>query len=125
MTGSVCDEGAVGMTAIVIEEGPEDVLAAHLSYAGIAFVRQAQPFLPRKFAVDFLIDAEPPLIVEVDGGIYRRDPSHSSINGILRDMTKQNLATLNGFRLLRFTGQQVRDGDALTMIEQVLEAGRD
>ena len=107
---------------VVIEQGPEDMLASHLSYAGIAFVRQAQPFPLRKFAVDFLIGD---LIVEIDGGIYRRDPSHSSITGILRDMTKQNLATLNGYRMLRFTGQQVEDGDALAMIEQVLETTRD
>lgn len=105
---------------IIINSGPEDALADQLSYAGIAFIRQYKPYPTRRFKVDFYIP-EARLIVEVDGGIHGYKPSHTSMSGILRDMTKTNLATLNGYRILRVTSTQAEDGEALTLIETVMK----
>jgi very-short-patch-repair endonuclease len=105
---------------IIISDGPEDSLADQLSYAGIEFIRQYKPYPSRRFKVDFYIP-HARLIIEVDGGIYAGRPSHSSATGIVRDMEKTNLATINGYRLLRVTSRQAEDGEALNLIEAVLK----
>ena len=104
---------------IIINDSPEDALADQLSYAGIEFVRQYKPYPSRRFKVDFYIPVAR-LIVEVDGGIHGYKPSHTSMSGILRDMTKTNLATINGYRILRVTSTQATDGEAFSMIEMVM-----
>ena len=46
--------------------------------------------------------------------------AHGSITGVLADIERLNTATLAGFRLLRFTPQAVKSGEALQLIERVL-----
>lgn len=113
------------MTTIVSTDGPEDELAQQLSYAGLTFERQFRFVPERQFRADFHLPFAgrlhgPGLLVEVEGGVYRRDVGHTSVKGILRDMTKTNLATLHGYRQLRVTSKQIESGEALTMIEQVI-----
>ena len=96
----------------------EDLLAFHLRAAGIEFVQQHAYAPPRKFRADFAFPYAR-LLVEVQGGVYSRK-AHGSITGVLADIERLNTATLAGFRLLRFTPQAVKSGEALQLIERVL-----
>jgi len=58
------------------------------------------------------------ILVEIDGNIYVKG-GHSSGGGIMRDITKTNLAATNGWTLLRFSTQMVNndmDGCIATLI---------
>ena len=58
--------------------------------------------------------------LEVDGGVWMRGKSgHSSGKGILRDMEKQNLAVVNGWRVLRLTPSQVCDGELTAWLKRL------
>jgi very-short-patch-repair endonuclease len=59
--------------------------------------------------------------VEIDGGIFSRG-AHGSISGILRDIDKHNLLVMCGWRVLRFTPTQVRQGEAIEMLKELLRA---
>ena len=105
----------------------EDSLAYALSIAGDPFTGFEQQFryVPgRKFAADFAWpDAR--LLVEVQGGIYSGE-AHGSISGIKADIERLNLATLNGYRLLRFIPPRAKDmdewiGETLATIEEALK----
>ena len=74
----------------------------------------------RKFRFDFAW-LEQRLLVEVNGGTYTQG-AHSTGRGIARDYEKANLAVLHGWRVLSFDGKAVKDGTAVEVIRQALEA---
>lgn len=96
----------------------EDLLAFQLRAAGIEFAQQYAYAPPRKFRADFAFPYAR-LLVEVQGGVYSRK-AHGSITGVLADIERLNVATLAGWRLLRFTPQAVQLGEALQLIERAL-----
>ena len=96
----------------------EDDFAFQLDAVGSAYERQYKAIPGRKFAFDFFIP--PSLLVEVQGGVYQYKPSHTSAGGIRRDAEKSNLAVLAGFKVLHFTSDMVRTGEAVRMIEEAL-----
>lgn len=59
------------------------------------------------------------LAVEVNGGEWS-DGRHSRGAGMAADYEKLNAATIAGWRVLQFTGSQVRDGTAINTIRQAL-----
>ena len=98
----------------------EDLLAFQLTAVGIEFARQYLYVPGRKFRADF---AHLPtrLLVHVDGGIFSRQ-AHGSVSGILADIERLNLGTLNGWRALRVTPQMVSSGEAYTLVERAIAA---
>ena len=96
----------------------EDLLAFQLRAAGIEFEREYFYARPRKFRADFSFP-EARLLAEIQGGVHSRR-AHGSITGVLADIERLNIATLAGWRLLRFTPQAVKSGEALQMIERAL-----
>lgn len=74
----------------------------------------------RKFRADFAYP-DMRLLIEVEGGTYGRG-GHSSHAGISRDVEKNNLAVINGWRVIRCTGEQVTNGMCILWIEQAVEA---
>lgn len=125
-------------------EQAEEHLALQLATSDrvrFAFVRQHQYVPGRQFKADI---AFPPvrLLIEVQGGIAegwrtRTDPvtkqkyrekargAHGSVEGVLRDNERLNLATLHGWAVLRFTPDEVASGAALTFIEGYLKSRED
>jgi very-short-patch-repair endonuclease len=83
-------------------------------------VREYQAITGRKFRFDFAW-LEHRLLVEVNGGTYTKG-AHSTGQGIARDYEKANLAVLQGWRVLTFDGKSVKDGTAVEVIRQALEA---
>ena len=77
--------------------------------------------LGRKWAADFAWP-DLKLIVEIEGGIHQRGGgAHSRPMGILRDMEKSNHAVLLGWRVLRFSTDEVKSGHALRFVERVMD----
>ncbi len=76
----------------------------------------------RKFRFDF---AWPGLkiAVEIEGGT-RQNGRHQRHEGFTNDTRKYNLATLHGWRVFRFTSEQVKSGEAIeTMITMMRSIG--
>ncbi len=61
------------------------------------------------------------LLVEVEGAIWSRGTSgHKGGTGITRDCEKANLATLRGWRCLRFVEKHIKSGEAVQVIAEAL-----
>jgi len=77
-------------------------------------------FLPgRKYRADFAYP-DVRLLIEVEGGVYGTG-GHSTGRGITRDIEKGNAAVLEGYRVIRCSGEHVTSGQCLTWIEHALE----
>jgi len=116
----------------------EDLLSVHLAELGLHFERQYAYAKGRRFKADFAVwqpwgvgnyrylipgQGYPGLrlaLIEVTGGIYSKQ-AHGSVTGVLKDNERLNQATLNGWKMLRFTPQQVESGEAKGMIEEALK----
>lgn len=96
----------------------EDLLATHLEELGEAFQRQYLYVPGRKYKADFAL-LQYKLLVEVQGGIYSKQ-AHGSVQGIIRDNERLNLASMLGWRVMRFTVQQVEWGHAKAAIRTAI-----
>ena len=99
----------------------EESLYFQLVDAGIdeGLVRELKAIEGRKFRVDFAWPSQM-LAVEVQGGIWTRG-RHIRPVGMVRDMEKFNLLTLDGWRVLLLTSQDVNGGRGLGMIQAALQ----
>ena len=70
----------------------------------------------RRWRIDWAWPAQK-LAVEIEGGIYSRG-RHVRGAGFQKDMEKYNALTLAGWRLLRFTPAQVKDGTAARIVQE-------
>ena len=61
------------------------------------------------------------LAIEVEGGIWIGG-RHTRASGFVKDMEKYNAAALAGWRVFRFTPQQVKRGEARAMVERALSS---
>ncbi|AUL97471.1 hypothetical protein FORC54_3326 [Vibrio vulnificus] len=55
----------------------------------------------------------------MEGGTWANG-RHTRGKGYAADCEKYNVAALEGWRVLRFTGDMIKSGDAITMIEEAL-----
>lgn len=98
----------------------EDHLLVSMRHAGFPEPEREYVFHPpRRFRLDFAWP-DRMLAVEVEGGIYRGG-GHTHVKDLKRDMEKGNLLALDGWRLLRFHGDQVRSGEAVDLIRRALD----
>lgn len=72
----------------------------------------------RKYRLDLAFPAQR-VGIEIEGGIWDSG-AHSRPKGILRDMEKGNLLVLSGWRVLRYTPDQVRQGEAIEGLKALL-----
>jgi very-short-patch-repair endonuclease len=75
----------------------------------------------RKYRLDLAFPKQK-VGIEINGGIWH-GKAHSSPLMILRDMEKGNLLILSGWRVLRYTPAQVKDGTAIWGLKALLCAG--
>lgn len=73
---------------------------------------------PRKWRFDYAWINQK-VAVEIEGGIWTRG-RHLRGSGFLGDMEKYNTATRQGWRVFRFTPQQLRKGEAQSFIKEIL-----
>jgi len=99
----------------------EALLSLHLRSAGLNPETEFRFHPPRRWRFDFaFIDQK--VAVECEGGTYSGG-RHTRGTGFALDCQKYNQASLDGWVLLRFTGDQIRSGEALAQIEQALSIG--
>lgn len=97
----------------------ERLLAVAIALTGLPAPQREYRFHPtRRWRIDFAWPAHR-LAVEIEGGIYRGG-AHTSVTGLKRDIEKGNALTMAGYRLLRFHGDQIKSGEAVTLIAQAL-----
>ncbi len=77
-------------------------------------VREFRFAPPRRWRADFYFPTHN-LIVECEGGIYRG--RHTSPTGYTNDAEKYTAASLDGFKVARFTSMQIRSGEAIKVLE--------
>lgn len=93
-----------------------EVLILHILAADLPKPTLEYRFYPkRRWRFDFAWP-DLKLALEIEGGswVYGR---HNRPQGFLDDMEKYNAATLLGWKLLRFTPQQIQDGLAIEVLE--------
>lgn len=91
--------------------------------AGLPVPVAEYPFakaIERQWRFDFAWPAQQ-LALEIDGGGFVRGRHHRPV-GFAEDCCKLNSAVILGWRVLRVTPQQVRDGTALDFVERALAA---
>jgi len=102
----------------------ETLLAVQLEQAGIPFEREYRFHPVRKWRADFNVwrhywHTKGDVLVEIDGGAFIAG-RHSRGTGVEKDAEKQSAAAILGYRVLRCTPRQVKDGTALEWIKQAL-----
>jgi very-short-patch-repair endonuclease len=97
----------------------EDLFSFQLDAAGLTgYVREFAAIPGRKFRFDFCFSEER-LLIEINGGTYNGG-AHGRGVGINRDYEKNNLAQIEGWRVLSFDTNMVKSGEALNVTEQIL-----
>ena len=100
------------------ESPGEAAFAFHLKCRKIDAVREYEFWVGRKWRFDFCIpDAK--IAIEIEGGIYNGG-RHVRPGGFTSDCEKYNHAALAGFRVFRFTTEQVASGAAIDQVRRVL-----
>lgn len=104
----------------------EELLAAQMRILGVEEPERQYRFRgasgKRRWRFDFAWP-ERRIACEVEGGIWIGG-GHTRGSGLTRDVEKHNAATLLGWRVLRATSNMVRDGRAVTLIEEALAQAR-
>ena len=96
------------------------VVAAYYTQQGLPAPSFEVEHIPgRKYRLDICFP-DHKVGVECQGGIYKRMPSHSSASGIVRDMEKNNLGLLHGWRVLKLLPEQVMELDTVRMLATLL-----
>ena len=108
-------------------EGLEKVMEQQLRALGIPFEREHRFAPSRKWRFDFAFESLPmvpdaKVALEVEGGSWVAG-RHSTGVGMAADCEKYAQATILGWRVLRATTNQVRDGTALSWIERMIYEG--
>lgn len=98
----------------------EETLALHIRAEKLPAPEREYRFAPPRFwRFDFAYPAQK-LAIEVEGGVWNGG-RHTRGSGYVKDLEKYNTAALNGWRVLRFATEQVRDGTAVKTLKEALE----
>lgn len=74
----------------------------------------------RQFRSDFAWPSAK-LLAEVQGGIWAKDPGrHNRGSGYQADLSRSNLASLKGWKLMAFTEAMIKSGEAVETIRSAL-----
>jgi len=97
----------------------EEVMAFQIRAANLpAPEREVRAIPSRRFRWDF---AWGKWLVEVQGGTWTQGrTAHSTGAGIARDARKNNLAVRAGYKILYFTSDMIKSGEALKTIQEAL-----
>ena len=82
-------------------------------------VREYRFHADRKWRFDFAwVDQR--IAMEVEGGVWNGG-RHGRGSGIVKDIEKGNAAVLLGWRMMRATGDMIKKGEAVRLLEQWFE----
>ncbi len=98
----------------------EETLALHIRAAGLPPPVREYRFHPRrKWRFDFAWTEPDRVALEIEGAIWTQG-RHTHPVGFMADMEKYNEAALMGWTLIRVTGDMIKKGQALQLIERAL-----
>ena len=103
-------------------KGSADLLLFQMQAVGLKPECEYRFHPTRKWRSDFAFPHQR-VLVEFEGGVYTQG-RHSRGRGFEKDCEKYNAAALMGYHVLRFTASQVKSGNAVSVIEQAVENGR-
>lgn len=98
----------------------EEALAMQLKAHGIEFEREFRFAPPRRWRFDFAIPQHR-LAIEVEGGVWGKKSRHTTATGYTADLNKYNNAIFHDWRVLRYTTDMVRSGQAIDEIGRLLD----
>ena len=99
----------------------EEMFALHVRADGLPAPEREYRFHPeRRWRFDFAWP-DRKLAVEIEGGQWVLG-RHQRPDGFEKDCEKYNAAALAGWRVLRFTGRQVKSLEALRVVGEALNA---
>jgi very-short-patch-repair endonuclease len=96
----------------------EAVLDELVSKYGYEWIAEYRFHFPRRWRFDYCI-VDRGIAVEIEGAIWTRG-RHTRGKGFEADIEKYNQAAIDGFKVLRFSTQQVLKGEAERMLRLVL-----
>lgn len=97
----------------------EETLDFQLRAVGIRdFVREHRFYPSRMWRFDFAWP-EKKIAVECEGGTWGKS-RHTTGTGFEQDCIKYNTASTEGWKVLRFTGNQIKKGEAIDTICKIL-----
>lgn len=108
-------------------------ISGALTYGKFKFIREYK-FLPdRNFRFDFvLLPLERKIAIEYEGGSFgggkpcpvckrQSGGRHNSVRGFINDVVKYRLACINGWRVLRYTEQDIENNKAYLIPEDLIK----
>ena len=95
-----------------------DLLHIHARELGLTPQPEHRFAPPRRWRFD-LAFPDRKLAIEIEGGAFTRG-RHTRGAGFVKDMEKYNAAVLLGWRVLRFTPDQVLDGTARATLAEAI-----
>jgi hypothetical protein len=102
-----------------IDSELEEELAFHLKSIGLnGFTRQYKFHPDREWKLDFYREGWG---IEVQGGGWVRGGHNRNALSLARDYQKFNACAELGIRLLLYTGEQIKDGSAISQIERIFK----
>ena len=97
----------------------EELFAMQLKVYGIKnFIREHKFHPVRKWRFDFA-NLELMIAVEIEGGIFNNG-RHSRGSGFTADCYKYAEATVLQWKILRFTSEMVKNGDAIKILSKII-----
>jgi very-short-patch-repair endonuclease len=104
-----------------------DLLAIHLAELGLEFIREFKFYAERDWRADFHI-VENSVLIEIEGAVSKyakfhpewQQGRHQRSQGMIEDMSKYNMAQILGYKVFRFTTDQVLNGDAKKWLSENL-----
>jgi very-short-patch-repair endonuclease len=100
-----------------LSEG-EETMARDLSAYNIGYLREYQFAPPRRWKFDFALLSNS-IAIECEGGVYGRG-RHTRPKGFIADCEKYTEAAIKGFKVLRFTTDQITSGVAIQTVLRAL-----
>lgn len=98
-------------------------LKAQLERAGFAFEEEFRFIPERKWKADFYL-RHYRILLECDGGLWSKGNSgHSSGTGIINGYDRCNEAQIAGYKMLRFDGNAIKNGEAMKVILRACQIG--
>ncbi|MDD4291974.1 MAG: hypothetical protein PHX51_07065 [Clostridia bacterium] len=105
-SGVKCRETAVSLRETGIRRDYVNDISQALTLLGVEHVREYKFLHDRRFRFDLAIPAKK-IAVEFEGGIYSNG-RHTRGKGYANDAKKYNLATMHGWKLLRYTSADAK-----------------
>jgi very-short-patch-repair endonuclease len=93
------------------------LLEIHLKELGLAFTPEYKFDKKRKWRFDYLITSWHLFAIEIEGGIFTQG-RHTRGAGYLKDLEKYREATALGYRVYRFSTDEVLNGTAREFIKK-------